>query len=84
MKAAVGTGGPPDRRDWMAVARNRRHAGTEGCARSVSHIGKALGTKDCKKYIEPDEFHGLPLADVSVEMREAILVGAAALPHKGN
>ena len=50
---------------------------------ALSTIAKALGTKDRKKYIEADEFRGLSLEDVSLEMREAILVGVAALPHEG-
>lgn len=51
---------------------------------ALSTIAKALGTKDRKKYVEADEFRGLSLADVPVEMREAILIGVAALPCEAN
>jgi hypothetical protein len=47
---------------------------------ALATIAKALGSKDRKKYVQADEFRGLALADVSLEMREAILVGVAALP----
>jgi hypothetical protein len=46
-------------------------------------IAKVLGTKDLKKYVNSDELRGLSLADLPDEMRDAILVGVAALPHGG-
>ena len=47
---------------------------------ALSTIAKALGTTDRKKYVEGAEFRGLKLTGVPVEVREAILVGVAALP----
>lgn len=51
---------------------------------ALTTIAKALGTKDKTKYRDAQEFRGLSLADVQLEMREAILVGAAALPRSAS
>jgi hypothetical protein len=48
---------------------------------ALSTIGKELGAKDAKAQLEEDEFRGLALADLKLELREAVLVGVAALPQ---
>lgn len=48
---------------------------------ALTTIARELGTKEKKKYLEAQEFRGVSLGDVPLEMREAILVGAAALPR---
>lgn len=47
---------------------------------ALNTIAKALGTKDGKKVRDADEFRGVAFDDLTDEMREAVLVGVAALP----
>ncbi len=47
---------------------------------ALKTIAKALGTKDSKKYRDAGEFRGVQLNELTAEMREAVLVGVAALP----
>jgi hypothetical protein len=47
---------------------------------ALKTIAKALGTKDGKKSRDADEFRGVAFDELTDEMREAVLVGVAALP----
>lgn len=50
---------------------------------ALSTIAKELGAKEPKKQLIADEFRGLALAELKLELREALLVGVAALPKVG-
>lgn len=62
----------------LEVAGTRRLEVVHG---ALGTIASALGTTERKKYIGASEFRGVPLDQLTAEMREAVLVGAAALPH---
>ncbi len=49
---------------------------------ALNTIAKELGAREPKKQLAAAEFRGLALSELKVELREALLVGVAALPKE--
>jgi hypothetical protein len=64
----------------LEIAGTQRLEVIHGALRTIA---KELGSEEPKKQLEAVEFRGLVLAELKLELREALLVGVAALPRRG-